>query len=410
MANVFQTAAGMANVTREAWSSTDVAEQFYNENPLLAKFRAVTGTVMGGSVQVPIYEYLPGGYASTDAVGGSIQDASPASTTKATYTLVYHWFQSALETGALNQTATNAQALVSGKNIEMEGAISAVARQCSRQLASSGTGFIAALTAATSGTAVLTLAATDTDVLERGWLYPGLKIDIGLAATSSSKQADTLITDVDEVAGTVTVGTGTPVQTTSDFISIANPNSTTLTNPELNGLPNMIGTGTLGGINPTTAGKKYWKSYVDTSTTVLSLDLILNLRRKVRMKVGDSGADSLITSLKQEQALYLLLQNQVRYGSDNGISAGNSSAVSWAGMNILALQDIRDAHLFVTTMGDFVRATGDIKEPTWVSDIEGAGGDLRWAQGKTNFVNALVFPFNVGMQRRNGSSAATALT
>jgi len=409
MANVFQTAAGMANVTKEAWSSQDVAEQFYNENPLLAKFRAIQGTVMGGSVQVPIYEYLPGGYASTDAVGGSIQDASPASTSKATYTLVYHWFQSALETGALNQTATNAQAMVSAKNIEMEGAISAVSRQCSRQLASNGTGLIANLTAATSGTAVLTLAAADQDVLERGWLYPGLKIDVGTTGDTDAKQGDTLITDVDESAGTVTVGTGTPVQTTSDYISIANQNSATLANPELNGLVNMIGTTTLGGINPTTTGKKYWKSYVDTSTTVLSLDLILNLRRKVRMKVPN-GADTLITSLKQEQALYLLLQNQVRYGSDSSISTGNSDSVSWAGLNILALQDVRDAHVFVTTMGDFVRATGDIKEPTWVSDIEGAGGDLRWAQGKTNFVNALVFPFNVGMQRRNGSAAATALT
>ena len=195
---------------------------------------------MGGSVQVPIYEYLPGGYASTDAVGGSIQDASPASTSKATYTLVYHWFQSALETGALNQTATNAQAMVSAKNIEMEGAISAVSRQCSRQLASNGTGLIANLTAATSGTAVLTLAAADQDVLERGWLYPGLKIDVGTSADTDAKQGDTLITDVDESAGTVTVGTGTPVQTTSDYISIANPNSATLANPELNGLVNMM--------------------------------------------------------------------------------------------------------------------------------------------------------------------------
>lgn len=409
MANAYQTAANLANVTKEAWSSQEVAKQFYDENPLLAKFRAIKGTVMGTQVQVPVYAYLPGGYASTDAAGGAIQDTNPAATTKAAYTLVYHWFQMGVETGALNQTASNAQAVVSAKNIEMEGAVSAVSRQCSRQLASDGTGFIAAVTAAGPATTfTLTASGNGPNALERGWLWPGLTVDIGTVSDSDASASGVKISSVDEVNGTITIPSSTVAG--SSFVSIANPNSATLTNPELNGLPNIVGTGTLGGINPATAGNEYWQSYVDSATTVMSLDLILNLRRKVKMKVGQRGGDTLALGLKQEQALYLLLQNQVRYGSDGNLSAGAVSSVSWSDLNILAVNDLLDKHAFVLTMSDFIRATGDITEPTWVSDLEGAGGDLRWRQGNTNFVNALVFPFQTGVQRRNSHAAASALT
>ena len=409
MANTYATAAGLADVTKEAWSSQEVAKQFYDENPLLAKFRAVQGTTMGTQVQVPIYSYLPGGYVSTDAAGGTLQDANPANTAKAAYTLVYHWFQMGVETGALNQTASNAQAIVSAKNIEMEGSVSAVSRQCSRQLAMDGTGLIGAVTAAGPTTSfTLTSTGTGPNAAERGWLYPGLTVDIGTTSDSDASASAVLLASVDDVAGTFTIPSSTVAA--SSYISISNPNSATLNNPELNGLGNIVSATTLGGINPATAGNEYWQSYVDSTTTVLSLDLILNLRRKVKMKTGQRGGESLVLGLKQEQALYLLLQNQVRYGSDGSISAGASSSVSWSDMNIIAMNDILDKNLFVLTMSDFVRAVGDIKEPTWVSDIEGAGGDLRWRQGATNFVNALCFPFQVGVQRRNSHAGASALT
>ena len=409
MANTYATAAGLADVTKEAWSSQEVAKQFYDENPLLAKFRAVTGTTMGTQVQTPIYSHLPGGYASTDAAGGTIQQTNPAGVAQAAWTLVYHWFQTGVETGALNQTATNAQAVISAKNIEMEGAISAVSRQCSRQLACDGTGFIGAVTAAGPATTfTLTASGQGPNAAERGWLWPGLTVDIGTTSDSDASGSAVVLTGVDDVAGTFTTSSITVAS--SSFISISNPNSATATNPELNGLGNIVSAGTLGGINPATAGNEYWQSYVDSATTVLSLDLILNLRRKVKMKNGQRGGETLALGLKQEQALYLLLQNQVRYGSDGSISAGASSQVKWSDMNILAMNDILDKNLFVLTMSDFIRATGDIKEPTWVSDLEGAGGDLRWRQGATNFVNALVFPFQVGVQRRNSHAGASALT
>jgi hypothetical protein len=414
MANAFQTVSNMTSVVKDEWTSQEVARQFYNRNKLLAMFRAFNATVIGLQAQVPIYKNLPGGYASMDAAGGNLQDAVPATVAQATYTLVYHWFQMAVETGALNQTATNAQAVIAAKDIEMQGSIDQVSRQCSRQLAMDGTGRIALVTSGGGSSTSLPLDPTGFgyDAIARGWLAPNLPIDVGTTSDSDSITTANVITDVTE-------STSAPALTLTSaanpsgtvYVSIANPNSATATNTELNGLRNMVGSGSLGGIDPTVAGNGYWQPVapaLDTSTTVLSLDLILNLRRYTRQKTGDA-ATTIVTSLKQEQNLYSLLQNQVRFAGDN-VSMGNVDQQMVFGMNLMAENDILDRDLYVINKNDFVRIVGDITEPTWVTDLEGAGGSFRWAQGKTNFVNGLVFPFQVGLQRRNSHAAATALT
>ena len=54
--------------------------------------------------------------------------------------------------------------------------------------------------------------------------------------------------------------------------------------------------------------------------------------------------------------------------------------------------------------------TGAITKPTWASELEGAGGQTRWVQGATSFVDAVFYPFQVGVRRRNTHAAATGLT
>ena len=61
------------------------------------------------------------------------------------------------------------------------------------------------------------------------------------------------------------------------------------------------------------------------------------------------------------------------------------------------------------TLSDLFRVIGNVSSPQWASDIEGAGGSLRWKQGFTSFVDGLVYPVNVGCQRRNTHAAALNL-
>jgi len=413
-----QSVANLTSVMKDAWTSQRVQKQFYNENPILEKIKTVQGTVMGLQAQVPIHKTRSGGYTSTNAAGGTLNAPGNQGTDQALYTLIYHWFQISIETAALNQSAGNAQAIIAAKDLEMQGAIDDTSKQCSRQLVGDGTGFIAQCgTTTASATIVLTPQASGGrgyDAIARGHLYVGLPVDIGTLADSDSVVTGSVITAVGESATAPTITISTPVTTSSsNFVSIANPNSATAPNPELNGFRNIVGTGSLGGINPATPGEEFWQAAkVDTTTTTFNLDLALDLQRAVFQKTGKYSG-TVFTSAKQNAAFYSLLQNQVRYTGEAGLGAGGVgglTGLNWNGMGINVVPDVNDSDWFYVTLDDLVKVTGSITEPTWTSDLEGAGGNVRWGQGTTAFTEGLVYPFQVGSQRRNSSAAATGLT
>lgn len=413
-----QTVANLASVLKDAWTSERVAKQFYNANPVLDKLRKVEATMIGQQAQVPIHSGRSGGYTTTNAAGGSLNPAGNQVTNQAVYTLVYHWFQIQIETAALNQSAAQTTSIIAAKDLEMQGAIDDLSKQASRQLVGNGDGFIAQCTSGGASTTINLLPAASGgkgyDAIVRGHLYVGLPVDVGTVGDSDVLATGSVITAVSESATAPTITIGTSVTTTSShFISVANPNSATATNPELNGFRNLVGTGTLGGINPASAGSEYWQAAkVDTATTSFSLDLALDLQRAVFQKSGKFMAQ-VVTSAKQMSNFYALLQNQVRFSGEQGLGAGNVGGLvglSWNGLGVNVFPDVYDSEWYCLTLDDFCQVTGSIKEPTWTSDLEGAGGSLRWAQGQTNFVEGLVFPFQVGVQRRNTHAAATGLT
>src|SRR4051812_14045359 len=156
-----QTVANMTSVEKDAWTSQEMAKSFYDHNKLLARMRQVSATVIGLQAQVPVQKYRGvGGYTSTDSAGGTLNPAGNQQTAQATYTMVYHWFQTAIETGALNQTASSMQSIVSARDLEIQGAISDLSNHCSRQLATNGDGFIAQCAAGGASTTVQLQPAT----------------------------------------------------------------------------------------------------------------------------------------------------------------------------------------------------------------------------------------------------------
>lgn len=413
-----QTVANLASVLKDAWTSQRVQKQFYDENPILEKIKNVEGTMIGAQAQVPIHSGRSGGYTSTNAAGGSLNAAGNQVTAQAVYTLVYHWFQVAIETAALNQSAGNAASIISAKDLEMQGAISDVAKQCSRQLVGNGDGLIAQCgTTTASNVIVLTPNSSGgrgAQAIARGHLYAGLPVDIGTTADSDSVVAGSVITAVDETPTAPTITISSAVTTSSaNYVSIANPNSTTATNPELNGFRNLAGTSTLGGINPATAGNEYWKAAtVDTTTTTFSLDAALALQQAVFQKSG-RFTGTVFTSAKQAAAFYSLLQNQVRFTGEQKLGAGGVGGLvglEWNGQGINVVPDVYDQDWFYITLEDLVKVHGSIKEPTWTNDLQGTGGDFQWSAGTTAFVEGLVWPFQVGAQRRNRMAAMTGLT
>lgn len=414
-----QTVANMTSVIKDVWTSDRLAKQFYNNNPVLDWFNQVDATMIGLQAQVPIHKWRSGGSTSTNAAGGALNAAANQQVDQAYYTMVYLWHQISIETGALNQTGGNTQSVIGAKLLEVEGAIDDISKQASRQLCSNGDGLIAQCTSGGASTTVSLLGASSGgkgyDAIVRGWLFPGLPVDVGTTADSDSLATGSTITAVSEDATSPTITIGSSITTTSShYVSIANPNSATATAPELNGFKNIVSqTTTLGNINPATAGNEFWKAAsVDSSTTTFSLDLALGLQRAVFQKSGKVQSH-VITSAKQMANFYSLLQNQVRFAGESGLGAGGVgglTGLSWNGVNVNVYPDITDSEWYHITKEDFVRIVGNYKKPTWTSEIEGNGEGLRWSQGNTNFVEGLVFPLNVGVQRRNTHAAATALT
>jgi hypothetical protein len=410
-----QTVANLADVTKEVWTSSRLEKQFYNENPLLDRMERTSKFTIGNAASVPIHKGRAGSASILSSAGGTLNAADAQKVDKAQYTLSYQYHQVEIQLGAINQTAGTNNSAVSAVNLEVEGAVDDLRKQAMRQVVGDSTGRIAEFT--TSGSGVVLNLVTPAnggrgyDAIVRGHIVPGQLVDIGSAASPTSVASARTVVSVSEnsTTPTVTISGANVTTAAGDFISIAGARSGSSTF-ELNGLRGLISTAAAGGLNPATTGEEFWTpAQVDSTSTSLSLDLLLGYRQRVNQKTGKK-ANTIVTSLKQQANFESLLQNQVRFSDPSKLSAGDAT-LNWNGTEFMGLPDVYDTDLFMLTIEDFIIVTGgEISKPTWVSDIEGAGGRLRWTQGTTKFADALTYPFQLGVKRRNSHVAATSLT
>ena len=415
-----QTATTLLDVLKENWTSETIQKQFEDGNGPLARIEKVKGTMIGKQAQVPIHKNRNlAGYTSVGASGGSLNAAGSQGVDQATYSLVYHWLQISLDASALAQAGgSSLQSVIAAKDLEIEGGIENVRHQALRQLVTNGDGIVAQCdTGGASTTVALRPSPSGSyygyDALVRGWLGVGSFVDIGATNNTDSIVAGATVSAIDDTASAPTITIDSSVSTTAgtDFVYIANPNSGTAANTEMNGLRNIVNTsGAVGGLNPATAGEEFWKAAArDTTTTSFSLDLALSLQRQVMQRSGKAHTD-VWTSLKQQANFYSLLQNQVRFTGDTTAEAGSVSTVKWNGMTVDAFPDILDSDWYCLTLSDFVRITGAWGGPKWATEIDGSGGRTQWASGTTTFKDAVCYPIQIGIQRRNTHAAATGLT
>jgi hypothetical protein len=414
-----QTAVSLAQVEKEVWTADRLQKQFEDKNAPLGRIEAVRGVMIGRQAQTPVLAGRSGAFTSVGAAGGNLNPAQQQPVAQALWTLVYNWFQIELDTSAIAQASgQSAQSIVGGKDLEIEGAIENTKHQMTRMLVTNGDGIIAAFDTTASATTLKLVnaagegAAYGYSSLVRGWLFSGMPIDIGTTADADVLATENPVTAVDwtnPAAPTITVTTAVATTLGTHYAYVPNPNSPSAPNPELNGLRQIVGSGALGGLNPATAGQDYWRgAFRDTTTTTFSLDLPLNLQRYVLQNSNQPGS-AVWTGYKQQANFYALLRNMVSFSGDQNLSSGHVDGPTWNGMTVDAFADVLDSDWFQLTLSDLVRIKSAIDKPTWASDLEGAGGSTRWKQGTTRFADGVVYPMQVGCQRRNTHAAATAL-
>jgi hypothetical protein len=416
-----QSAVSLGAVLKDVWTDQRLVDQFDRQNRMLARLERVRGTMIGNQAQVPIRAGRAGSFTSVGPAGGQLNPATHQPVNQAIYTLPYNWFQIELETSALAQ-GSNAQSIVSAKDLEVEGAIENARHQIQRMVATNGDGIVAATTSGGPSTTVGLVTAANEGAtygygaLQRGWLpagtLTGQYVDIGTTADTDALASGVQVTavSVSPTAPTITIsGAGITTVGGTHFVYIANPNSTTAANPEVNGLRQIVGSGAFGGLNPATSGQEWWRgSLVDTTTTTFSLDLALGLQSAALQNGADEGTLEVWTSFKQRSRFYALLQSQVQFAGDANLGAGTVRP-RWNGQEVQAFADILDTDWFQINTSDLIKVTAGWDTPRWASDIEGSGSSLTWKQGFTSFVDAVVYPIQLGARRRSTFAAALAL-
>lgn len=416
-----QTAASIIDALKRVYTDDTLQKQFEDGNGPLARIESMKANMIGELARVPLHKNRNlAGYTSVGTSGGNLNSAGQQAVDAADYTLVYHWLQIELDASAIAQAdGGNARSVVSSKVLEIDGGVENVRHQALRQFVTNGDGIVAQLDTGGASTTWELIAspsgsAYGYDAIVRGWVGVGSFVSAGTTA-----DVDSLTTSGANVTGIKDDPTDpdliTDVSITSTngthFVYIRNPNSATAASPEINGLRNMIHTtGAVGGLNPANAGEEFWAAAKrDTSTSVLSLDLMLSLSGQVRQRTGKPETD-VWTGIKQGTNFYSLLQNQVRFTGDTATTAGSVQTTKWNGMTVEQFPDILDSDMYFLTLADLVRIGASFDTPTWASDIGGQSGNLHWAQGTTRFKDAVCLPLQVGLRRRNSHAAATGLT
>jgi hypothetical protein len=375
------------------WTQERLESQLYQETPFLSKIEKTKRYSIGELARVPLHVSRNGGYTPLPDGGGTLNTAGNQGTAKAEYTYTHHHQPIALQGDVIDQTSNKSLSIANAVNLEVEGALTDLKRNLQRQLFLNGDALIAR--AKTSDTNDVDLNYSGVEAIERGWIYEGQQVDVGTTASETAIVDGSTITAVADDSFTVAAGNQTGEGTTH-YVSHKNARSAT-TSYEMNGLRNIVSTSaTLGGLNPSTA--TYWKAANnDTTSQALTLDLMLQQDQKIHQQTGKK-ADFLLTGLKQQRKFYNLLQQQVRFGGDNSIGAGNVDGPSWNGMKIFVDPDCWDGDMYFGQLKHlFIVA---IDKPYWQNKVTG-GEILVWDQGTDSYVSKLTYRMQLATNRRD---------
>jgi hypothetical protein len=385
------------------WTQRRFEEQLYEENRFLDKLKKTNRYTVGEKARVPIHVSRNGGFTSLPTGGGNLNAAGNQGYNKAEYEYTHHHQQVALQGDVIDSTQGQGNAIVEAADEEITRALNDMNRQLTRMSYLNGDGLICPCRTSSSNNVDLNLVSGGV-AIERGWFFVGQPIDVGTATEETVKVNESKITAIDTTNTALTVASGNVTgEGATHFVSQANARSGE-TSFEANGLRNIVSeTTTLGGLAPAT--EVTWKSTVNSTTTALTVNALLEAQQKIRQKRGKSP-NFLVTGLKQQRKFYELLEQQVHYGSDKGLEAGNDESVKWNGMEIFADPDCPDEDLYMGNFDHFFIVALD--QPYWQNKVTG-GEKLAWIQGTDSYGGKLTYRMNIAVNRRNDLFRFSAL-
>lgn len=390
---------------KETWTEQRIAEQLYNDNPVLSRVKRLKNTEMGEYALTPIHIGRNWGFSTTSSSGGTLNSAGNQSYAQAQWAYTNQHVQVKIQGSAIDQTKGDALSVASVVDEEVSGAVNDLNRNLSRQIFMDGSAQIAQCGTTSSSTTVQLNTTSGYNAIERGWIGVGAVVDIGTSANPTSIASGVSVTATDLANSTITIS-GSAVSTTSSaYVSLKGTRSGS-SSYEMNGLRNIVSTSaTLGGL--ATASYPEWVAAgVDSTSQAITLALLYTQNQLIAQKTG-KPADFVVTGLKQQRKAYTLLQAQVRYANDSSTPTGGVDGVDINGVKLFAVPDCQNEAVYFLTIGDlFTVSAGD---PYWQSRITG-GETLAWVQGEDAYAGKITTRMQLGVRRRNSHAALTGLT
>lgn len=385
------------------WTRRRFVEQLFEENRFMDKLKKTDKYTQGKEAKVPLHVSRNGGFTSLPSGGGNLNSAGNQGYDEATFKLTHHHQQAALQGDILDISEDKQGSIVTAADEEITRALNDMERQFTRMSYGDGTGLIAQCR--TSNTNNVDLNTTSGRIaIERGWIYEGQQVDVGTKEAETAILDGATVTFVDDANYAFTSSTGNVAgEGTTHYVSNKNARSGE-TSYEMNGLKNVISESlTLGGLSPSV--QRQWKATVNSTTTTLTIAALLTAQRKIRQRRGKSPT-FFLTGLLQQQKFYELLEQQVHFGSDKGLTAGADDSTTWNGMEIFADPDCPDEDLYMGHWEHLFMVRN--KDPYWQNAVTG-GNKLAWIQGTDSYGGKITWRANLAADRRNDLYRFSAL-
>lgn len=402
---VTATPAGIAavqDILKEVWVSDRLESQLLEDLPILDFFQDVTEFTDSDGLQasVPLRVGRTGGV-SARQIGEQLRSADHQRVGKAKYNYKNLYLQVKVEGPVVARMETNRQACIREIDLEIENGIEDFKFDMGRQLQTYGDAVItlAALPGGVSSTTVL-LGANNYPVLERGWLYEGQALDIGTVANPALDTTGNRIASiVDSIAAPAVVLENATATTAASNISLFGNRTAANGSSEINGLGVIVhDTKPLGGIDPTTAGKSYWKSVREHNSgtlRALSLPLLNTTNRRIRQKGGN--VTDVVGDYALQQKYYELLQSQVRFMKDGDFAAGKVQGPQFNDVTFQGDPHCLPNRVFFLSKGKLMLFSAG--PAAWQNQTTG-GDILAWSQDYDAFVARLAKYCQSGTNRR----------
>lgn len=279
-----------------------------------------------------------------------------------------------------------------------------------RQFYGDGTGTIATVSPGAAAVATHTLSSDE--ALQKGYLYPGMIVDVGTLASPRASADSVEISDVDVANKQVTFTTAITT-TTNDVISREDNNAASSVTKEIDaGLQKLISTAanTVGTINAAAAGTRFWDNLRDATGGAISLDnLMLNWNKAHAAGARSDEIVSLTTpGLTRRLFATTDFKSNVRFVEKTALKGGFSSLAFNAGSGDVTLVADRLAPYGKV---HFVHKKHiQVFSPADWDFLQRDGLTIRWVDRKDAY-QALLFRYiNLGTNRRNTSLVMSGLT